>query len=1819
MSPFSEYVIDEAEATGSSRHIYTFSDGSTENIALFQGGAPDRTTVVSLPKGAEVLDVEVTLSGASSTGWSQVTTDTYSEWQEGSPSNVDSRSESLSLGFAEGETLLKSHGMDESEVTGSDAWLDNGSFAIRQPHTSNSTESRFSEQVKMSSSNFMAQGQGAIMRNHDWLFMSTWTGTSFDKVVHRMHPNNVSRDIVVDLQQGSCTLPMDPTSTYYKGYGFRDWAITDDEIMYGIFTTYRYLYSSSAPVQYHRVLKIDISDDWTWKCLDSYDISPTYGEYTGISYDRVNDQVWVVHSQQRRIVPYDFGDNGQFQRGENMYSFISGTSSTTACGQSTSIVRGLAVHGDYFYMRCMKGYYYQNTDQISAWAISGSSASLVPQAGVRDLSSLGNGLVYDGNRLITVDCGYSTWGSYTLYYREFGTAITYETTPAPGTTTWIGETIVTDEDVLAVNVKNHWTAASQGDRVDYWVSADNGTHWEAVEKNQTIHFSNPGNQLIWKLQLIGSSAVSWWLQLEYATAYETNGDWISPLVNTGTDVGKARAVWVDDQPAATNLSVMVSNDNGSSWESASNNVEVNFPTSNAGNQILYSISMTTTDSSVTPTIDSFILWYEEGYPDSPKLDVGDDDIWDWESVLFLNESDVTASDDSAVGQVVSKTPSLVDAFNLHIPANGLGSVDIPIAVKAATPGRVKLTDIDIEYRINTHVIDASLEGGIVAPDGIYRNLVVRVVNGDLVDYVTEATIGLNHSHGDDPAFKWQRGDTCTNIDDAGGIVSFDVGNCTSTIDSEGIVSIKVPMRVNWTWDDERKMEAIVSLNDDLGPQVSSFETETLELNVENDIQLDGMRVWEETGRELYAGDWVRGGFNISIAGGIHFQDSALSPQAGEFQLRVLGQNVTYDGDPIGEPTILHVEGNPAFGEYNLTFASPIESAPGGMVLYVEAINMSNGSTYTNPGYNTIKLIFDGNAPLVLFASPESGSEMHVGPPAPGGQAVQIIVQDSVDPPQTIDLHYWFGCEPGDHESCSDLNFNGLPEENEYRSKTLTTPAILPGGLNVFNGLIDDSMLVHGDIVTFYVTGKDGQNNVIAMGGEPVCQDGVPSCGDKPGEVPPDWENTLSWYQIREEFEPFMDIDNSTILGHEDLAPLHPGIPYTATFTISDVNGWWDVEYLQLALAGDFDDAETSIYAHISKDENGEPSIELESGGNGLAVSNIYSSINLDPSNESRMIVSIKFQLTWEFPEIWDTDGEGNKMLPKVWIEDKSCGLDVDLPCNIHQAGLGNDMWSLDNDLRFDTQSGHILAIELRDGTNHYNPEFDETLIGAGQVIRFSGRVLFSEDETPAPSGAFTVSLGDYEYEWTTTTREGGYFSIDLLVPDVQSGHLDLRAKLVNLPGLATDESEFKPRLRLAVDSERPTIHDISLAGFSPDEPVPISIAGNLQVMLETRDDQGFDLDNPAVLHYLVRAGESEISRGSSPLPETTPFEDQFFWTGNIDLTDGGATMLLPSYTIDVWVTGSDASGNPYDSSDNQLGEPLASWPLALTGPDVSLRAPDTSWEWSNPSPIPDESVTLSIQARNSGSTGNVSFLLQRHISGDDWLTVDEKVVEIGSDKLVNINLQIKAEGAAGDTLEFRLLLLDTGVEKERISINPLLVKNDVQRDGDALASQLEDSQMSVVMYLITIFAMSYAVWTMVQIRRIRRGDEEDEIDQTAEVAADMLGEKLVPEVPSIENLNPQMPNLYAQPPMPDLNAQVSGQNMVSPKNAPPSVPAAVPSNQITYNLTQNIHDSVVSENSMEAQGVAMSPPLPPEGLPPGWTQDQWQHYGEQYLSSLGNQ
>ena len=1776
-SPLSELWVEQAEAAEVARHTYEFSDGTTEYVALYQGGNADTGAKIALPKGAEVTDVQMTLSGASATGWSSIPTTTRDHWVAGEASDTDNQSADLTLAMANSSNEFNAHGLDEEVNPSSTAWLDNGTYAVRQPHTSNSTDALFSQQLKLSPNSLNAQGQGAILRHHDWLYLSTWSSTSFHNIVHRLYPNNGTRESIIHLDQNGCQLPTKHSSTYYGQWGFRDWVVTDDERLYAIISGYKYFYSSNANPTYHAVLEFDISDEHEWVCTNSFKPQGSC-DFTGITYDPVDDAIWILHSQNRRIQSYTVSSTGDFERGDEYFTFQTSTSSIWQCGVNNQQARGLEMNETHFFMRCQDGNYYNDRDQLESWGRSGSATALIPENTVRSISALGYGLFYDGRRFITVDSGYSTWSSSPSYH-EFGTSWQYKTTPAPGTTTWLGPVIETTEDVLAVNVETLWSAASIGDRVDYWVSADNGTHWVAVESNTTVHFQHPGKELVWKATLIGSTAVSWWVDLEYSTEYESSGTWVSPPRSTGTKVGKVRPVWVATTDPATSIVVQVSNDDGQTWQSADNLVETSFSTEGAGNVLRYAVSMTSTDPYKTPVMDSLELFYEEGYPDRPRIDVGADGNFDWESILFLNESSIDVSDDSVVGVEVDYQPTLVDAFNDFIPDNGDGVVEVPLAIKAQTSGRVKISNIDIAYKMNTHAINAVFEGGMAAPDGIARNLIVKVAHGDEVNFVTEVTVSLNNSRGENPTFKWQQGDTCSTLSDASGIVSFDTANCSSSLDASDVRTIRIPVTVDWSWDDEASTEAILTVKDSLGTAVSNWQTEDMELRVENDIQLDGLQVFDETGRQLYPQDWVRGGQNLSFLGKIHFESSQLSPQSGEFNLRVIGQNVTYDGDPIGQPVVMVEESNPNFGSYNLTFTSPIESAPGGMIFYVEAVDLPNGSTFTNPTYNNIRLVLDGNSPLVLGVTPFDGQERHVGPPAPGGQAISVNIQDSVDPPTQITLHYWVGCKSTVAIGCHDFNFDGLPQEDEYEEKVLTSPETIAGGLNIFNGLIDDSMLEHGQVVSMFVSGKDGQQNQVAMGGGPVCPPTTQVCGyfTDQGQIMPNWDADASTYRIRQEFEPVVDLTNSSIIGHEDEQPLHPGIMYTAQVVLSDRNGWDDIQFVQFALGEDVNDDETSIFIQLEEDDNGMPKAKLESGGEYIAVSNLYSEVSTFGDDENQLLIRARFQLTWSFPEAYDTDGLEH-FIPILKVTDKPCNEGEVTPCYTKTSGLGSNAWSLDNDFRFYTEPGHIKAVELRDGTNHYNDEAEETLIGSGQALRVTGRVLFSEDETPAPAGAFDVVFGDFDHVWKTSPRENGEFSLDLLVPSVNSGHLDLRLRLDDLPGLAQDESDPLPRVRFAVDSTSPTIETVLLNEVPAGSPLSIGDANALTVMLETVDDNGFDLDNPAVLHYRIRAGEAEISRGATALPETLPFGEQFFWTGEIDLTDMGATTLLPSYVVDIWVSGSDASGNPFETENNNLAEPFATWPLSLLGPSISFDHPETDISWSNPSPTPNQASELEISVFNEGGKGEATFVLQRLVDGGNWNQESNVSLPVSAGISVVTSIPVVADVEPGESQAYRLLVLVDGVEMDRYNVDPLIVKKDTVRDGDALAQQAEDGQFAIFMYIVAVASLSAFLWMLVMYRKMKYGEEDEfEADQTDVVAEEMVA-KAVPEI-----------NTNAVAPIPaPLPAPVPAPAAPTPK---PAAPVGQP----------------------DPRGIA---PLPPTGLPEGWTQEQWNHFGWQYIDGF---
>ena len=502
--------------------------------------------------------------------------------------------------------------------------------------------------------------------------------------------------------------------------------------------------------------------------------------------------------------------------------------------------------------------------------------------------------------------------------------------------------------------------------------------------------------------------------------------------------------------------------------------------------------------------------------------------------------------------------------------------------------------------------------------------------------------------------------------------------------------------------------------------------------------------------------------------------------------------------------------------------------------------------------------------------------------------------------------------------------------------------------------------------------------------------------------------------------------------------------------------------------------------------------------------------------------------------------------------------------------------ALDNDFRFDTEQGKIRAIELRNSENHYNDENFETIIGAGQALRVSGRVLFSEDETPAPAGAFDVVFGDFENNWRTSTRDDGEFSLDLLVPSVRSGRLDLRLSMDDLPGLALDETPFSPRVRLAVDSARPSIDSITLNGVEGGSLLSIGDSSNLEVVLVTNDENGFDLGEAAVLHYRVKAGEAEISRGSVLLPDTTSFGQQYYWSGMLDLTDSGATTLLPSYTVDVWVSGSDEAGNPYDTVSNSMDDPFSSWPMALLGPRVDLQHENTTLQWDVPSPYRGNNATMVVNTPNLGGDGDVMFALQELVDGGFWATVATVGLEAPSGSTLVASLPVVAEAPAGSSIEYRVIVLVDNVEMDRHTVDSLLIKEETVRDGEALSQQLSSDVFSVALFVIALGSVSFGLYAMVMRRRMLAPQTEEEVaDQTQEVAAEMNAAKSVP----------------------TLAVPAPQQAPAAPAPAAPVAPIPPPPSTLGPDRSQPA-------------------PLPPTGLPDGWTQEQWNSYGWQYIDAL---
>ena len=149
----------------------------------------------------------------------------------------------------------------------------------------------------------------------------------------------------------------------------------------------------------------------------------------------------------------------------------------------------------------------------------------------------------------------------------------------------------------------------------------------------------------------------------------------------------------------------------------------------------YRLLMETNDSSVTPVIENLVINYEEGWPASVRLDIGNDGTMEFTHTGVLTDPQVADNQE------------MIDAFNAHTVQNGEGETDIILAIHAGSAGRVLLSNLDITYRYESRIIEATMEGGTIVPDGEHRNLIVRAAVGDIATSLLRLDVDIMSGQG----------------------------------------------------------------------------------------------------------------------------------------------------------------------------------------------------------------------------------------------------------------------------------------------------------------------------------------------------------------------------------------------------------------------------------------------------------------------------------------------------------------------------------------------------------------------------------------------------------------------------------------------------------------------------------------------------------------------------------------------------------------------------------------------------------------------------------------------------------------------------------------------------------------------------------------------------------------------------------------------------------------------------------------------------------------------------------------------------------------
>lgn len=746
------------------------------------------------------------------------------------------------------------------------------------------------------------------------------------------------------------------------------------------------------------------------------------------------------------------------------------------------------------------------------------------------------------------------------------------------------------------------------------------------------------------------------------------------------------------------------------------------------------------------------------------------------------------------------------------------------------------------------------------------------------------------------------------------LIRFHPTNPHTVIANNTHVNSTIRFQFEPMWDDEEDLQIRVRVVLVDGrrsiSQVASFGGGSNQ-GLENDVLITEWSVLNDLWREIPPSTpYLRGGKNITVKAIIGFQnaDSSLAPRKGDVLVEL------YQNDyEIYNTT--QVER----GLFNHTFQVPLGTSD--MTYRIEITPLHGGSDMTTlVRERTFKT--DSLAPLLINTNIEHYDHRSHN----SNQLLKFEIYDRPVLPADMSVMLW-------REWINDYNFNGWPDEDEYKPFGLTPPSNLSMAQGNYTFTFDDHTGSFGDKVAGYLTGSDPAGN-------PLIDSGGPGIDDH-----------LFMYQLEADGAPIVQGENATVNG--DISPwLHPGNSYELIVPFREANGYSDVDEIVIQLASNSQNEVFEIIwlasdnrCHITSSnfQVNSCNMRAQSGPIGPYVDDLQ--------------LEIGFSIAWELIPEGDLRRE-----PTVEIFDRAR--------QSTYLSLPHLRWRWSTDLHIPLPS---MSLWVGDG----QPTSEGAWAYPGSDIGLQGMVTFAESsQTPGDEIEVEFILDGIHH---SAIAYNGTFNALLEAP-LLSGNHPLSWKIGTIPSQANDVTDRSTALYwIVVDGDGP--NPIEVVTPRSGRIILLSELSELEFDVRIAETQQIDPDS-LHLQWMITEGESSkgimVADGSSPLsiPDGVLSSLQLSTITQIDILNGmEMTSFSEQLYLHIWVTGSDAAGNQIVSSKffNSADSPFQTWQLEQKLAEWQVLSNDI--EYSKYSLEVDESMSVSIKVRNIGTADGEAFVL----------------------------------------------------------------------------------------------------------------------------------------------------------------------------------------------------------------------------------------------------